>query len=163
MAQLDKKGRAFMGNFSVLSDWLAKSRKPITWLYCSAVLFPLIFSLAATVIISARHSGPAAHSGWQGFFTSFYLVLMIMLAAVPRSVLPAVLLWLVIIRFKPVWDANPVTRYLGLIAILAAALFSHAKVYDRPFNFIWLGVAALAVILPRLALPSLRPGLRGSG
>ncbi|MEO7780036.1 MAG: hypothetical protein ABIY63_21100 [Fibrobacteria bacterium] len=151
-----------MSKISAISEWMAKTRKPITWIYCSAVLFPLIFSVVATVILTVRHSGPASHSGWHGFFTSFYLVLMIMLAAVPRSVLPAVLLWLVIIRFKPVWDANPVSRYLGLIAILAAALFSHAKVYDRPFNFIWLGVAALAVILPRLALPSLRPGLRGS-
>lgn len=151
-----------MGKLSALSEWLAKSRKPITWIYCSAVLFPLAFSLVATIVITARHSGPATGSAWQGFFTSFYLVLMIMLAAVPRSVLPAVLLWLVLIRFKPDWDANPVTRYLGLLAILAAALFSHAKVYDRPFNFIWLGVAALAIILPRLALPSLRQGLRGS-
>jgi hypothetical protein len=151
-----------MSKLSALSDWMARTRKPITWIYCSAVLFPLAFSLVATLVITARQHGTGSGAALPGFFTSFYLVLMILLAAVPRSVLPAVLLWLVLIRFKPAWDANLLTRYLGLVAILAVALFSHAKVYDRPFNFIWLGVAVLAVILPRLALPSLRPGLRGS-
>ncbi len=147
-----------MSKFSAFSEWLARSRRPITWIYCSAVLFPLAFALVAAVIMTARRHADSG-TAFNGGFASFYLILMILLAAVPRSVLPAVLIWLVLIRFRPALDANPWNRYPGLVAILAAALYLHAKVYDRPFNFIWLGIAALAVILPRLALPSLRNGL----
>lgn len=147
-----------MGKIAAISGWFDKSRKPITWIYCSAILFPLAFALVAALVMTARNHGGGA--SMPGFFQSFYLILMVLLAAVPRSVLPAVLIWLVLIRFRPALDASPLTRYPGLLVILAAALFSHAKVYDRPFNFIWLSIAALAVMLPRLALPSLRNGLR---
>ncbi|MDB5051552.1 MAG: hypothetical protein JWO30_4623 [Fibrobacteres bacterium] len=146
------------GMFATLSDWLARTRKPVTWIYCSAVLFPLAFALVATLVTTARTTH-ASGSVFSGIVTSFYLILMVMLATVPRSVLPALLIWLLIARFRPGLDDNWITRYLGLVALLAIALYSHAKVYDRPFNFIWLSIATLAVVLPRLALPSLRDGL----
>ena len=143
------------GKTSAFADWLGRTRKPITWIYCSAVLFPLAFALVAALVMTVR--GHTAAVG--GFFASFYLVLMVLLASVPRSVLPALLVWLSISRFRPRLDENKTVRYLGLAVLIAIALFSHSKVYDRPFNFIWMAIAVLAVALPRVALPSLRDGL----
>jgi hypothetical protein len=143
-----------------VAGWLARSRKIFTWIYCSAILFPLAFSLVAAVFITVKGLSNGAGNTLNGFFASFYLVLMILLAAVPRSVLPALLFWLLFAKFRPDLDANKISRYIGLFLLVAVALFSHSKAFDTPFNYVWLWIAYLAVILPRLALPSLRGGLK---
>ncbi|GEM_PF-3850714 len=143
-----------------MRGWMNAIRKPVTWIYCSAILFPLAFALVASVVIVLRNHAHAAGNLVNGYFAAFYLTLMAMLATVPRSILPALLVWLLIAGFRPVYDENKTTRYLGLGLLVGIALFAHSKVYDRPFNFLWLAIAYLAVVLPRLAIPSLRNGLR---
>ncbi|MDQ3001916.1 MAG: hypothetical protein M3Y08_11735 [Fibrobacterota bacterium] len=143
-----------------VAEWLARSRKIFTWIYCSAILFPLAFSLVATVVITVKGISHGSGPAWNGFFASFYLVLMIMLAAVPRSVLPALLFWLLFAKLWPDLDNNKISRYVGLFLLVGVALFSHSKAFETSFNYVWLWIAYLAVILPRLALPSLRGGLK---
>ncbi|MDB5106430.1 MAG: hypothetical protein JWP91_4119 [Fibrobacteres bacterium] len=143
-----------------IAGFLARTRKPVTWIYCSAILFPLAFAFVAAIIMTLRNQAHGGGNLANGLFASFYLVLMSLLAAMPRSVLPAMLVWLLISGIRPVYDENKATRYLGLLVLIGIAVFSHSKVYDRPFNYLWLSVAYLAVILPRLALPSLRDGLK---
>ena len=142
-----------------VAGWLARSRKIFTWIYCSAILFPLAFSLIAAVVITVKGISQGAGPALKGFIASFYLVLMILLAAVPRSVLPALLFWMIFAKLRPDLDANKISRYVGLFLLVGVALFSHSKAFDTPFNFVWLWIAYLTVILPRLALPSLRGGL----
>jgi hypothetical protein len=134
-------------------------RKPLTWVYCSAILFPLGFAMLAAFFMTFRNRTQINGSLVQGAFSSFYLVLMAMLASVPRSILPALMIWILIAKYRPLYDENKITRYLGLAVLLAAALFAHSRIYDRPFNFLWLSIAFLAVALPRMAFPSLRNGL----
>lgn len=137
---------------------LQRTRPSITWVYCSAILFPFVFAFVAAVVLTARHAGtdPLVHR----FFTIFYLALMITLASVPRSILPILLLWLVLIRFRPTFDANKVVRYLGFLLMMMVAVYTHSKAYGREFNWQWLAIGWLSLSLPRLALPSLRGGLR---
>jgi hypothetical protein len=143
-----------------ISGGFDRIRKPLTWVYCSAILFPLGFAVIAAFFMTLRNRAHEAGSLVQGAFTSFYLVLMAMLASVPRSILPALMIWILIAKYRPLYDENKITRYLGLAVLLAAALFAHSRIYDRPFNFLWLSIAFLAVALPRLAFPSLRSGLK---
>ncbi len=143
-----------------ISGGFDRIRKPLTWVYCSAILFPLGFAVLAAFFMTFRNRDHIDGSIVQGAFASFYLVLMAMLASVPRSILPALLIWILIARFRPLYDENKITRYLGLAVLLAAALFAHSRIYDRPFNFLWLTIAFMAVVLPRLAFPSLRRGLK---
>jgi hypothetical protein len=147
------------GAFAAFSEWMGKIRKPVNWIYCSAVLFPLAFALVASVILTLRGHAQLSGHVWNGFFAYFYTILMVMLASALITVLPTLLIWLFIIRFKPSLDENKVTRYLGLLALLVIALFSHSQANERPFSLTWLAIVALSVILPRLALPSLRNGL----
>jgi hypothetical protein len=141
-----------------VSEWLRASRRSITWLYCSAILCPLVFAFVAAVVLTARHAGtdPLAHR----FFTIFYLALMITLASVPRSILPILLLWMVLIRFRPSFDANKVVRYLGFLLLMMVTVYTHSKAYGREFNWQWLAIGWLSLSLPRIALHSLRGGLR---
>lgn len=141
-----------------VGGWLRRSRPSITWLYCSAILFPLVFAFVAAVVLTARNAGtdPIAHR----FFTIFYLALMITLASVPRSILPILLLWLLLIRFRPSFDALKAVRYLGFLVMMMVAVYTHSKAYGREFNWQWLAIGWLSLSLPRLALPSLRSGLR---
>lgn len=143
-----------------ISGGFDRIRKPLTWVYCSAILFPLGFAVVAAFFMTIRNRAHVDGSLVQGAFASFYLVLMAMLASVPRSILPALLIWILIANYRPLYDENKITRYLGLAALLIAALFAHARIYDRPFNFLWLSIAFMAVALPRLAFPSLRHGLK---
>ncbi|HKP94861.1 MAG TPA: hypothetical protein VJ385_03790 [Fibrobacteria bacterium] len=148
------------GKTGTIADWLDRTRKPINWIYCSAVLFPLAFAIVASLITTARNHTQVSGSLLDGLFASFFVILMAVLSSVLLTVLPTLLIWLIVIQVKPDLDENKLTRYLGLVALLAIALFSHSRVNDRPFNPAWLGIATLAVVLPRLALPSLRDGLR---
>jgi ABC-type phosphate transport system permease subunit len=143
-----------------ISGGFDRIRKPLTWIYCSAILFPLGFAVVAAFFTTFRNRAHIDGSIVQGAFTSFYLVLMAMLASVPRSILPALMIWILIAKYRPLYDENKVIRYLGLAVLLAAALFAHSRIYDRPFNFLWLTIAFMAVVLPRLAFPSLRSGLK---
>jgi hypothetical protein len=147
------------GFIEKLNAGMARIRKPVTWIYCSGILFPLAFAVVAAIIMTLRNHHGQSGSLADGFFAAFYLILMGMLASVPRSILPALLIWLLVARFRPVYDENKVTRYVGLASLLAVALFAHSKIYDRPFNPIWFAIAFIAVALPRLALPSLRDTL----
>lgn len=149
-------GNTIVANLSVGFD---RIRKPLTWVYCSAILFPLGFAVLAAFFMTFRNRANIEGSLVQGDFASFYLVLMAMLASVPRSILPALMIWILIARYRPLYDENKITRYVGLALLLAVALFAHSRIYDRPFNFLWLSVAFLAVSLPRMAFPSLRNGL----
>jgi hypothetical protein len=89
----------------------------------------------------------------------FYLALMVTLAAVPRSILPILLVWLTVARFKPAWDDNRMVRYAGLFLLMAVTVSIHAWVYGHGFNVPWLISGWLSVALPRLAFPMLREGL----
>ncbi len=140
-----------------LTDWLRDTRRPVTWIYCSAILFPMGFALVAAIILTFRT--PGGESLPHHFFALFYLSLMITLASVPRSVLPILLLWLLFVRFRPAFDSNRATRYLGLLLLMLVAVFAHAKVYGQGVNFLWLAIGWLSLSLPRLALPLLRDGL----
>jgi hypothetical protein len=151
------------GFLATFSDWMARIRKPITWIYCSAILFPLAFAVVAALFLAVRHQSDASGAILNGMLASFYVILMSLLAAAPRSVMPALLIWLLIAGFRPALDENKATRYLGLFLLIGIALCSHSKVYAQPFNFIWLSIAYLALVLPRLALPSLRGGLKETG
>lgn len=144
---------------ATISGGLDRIRKPFIWIYCSAILFPLGFAVLAAFFMTFRNRSHIDGSLVQGAFSSFYLILMAMLASVPRSILPALMIWILIARFRPGYDENKVTRYLGLGLLLAAALFAHSRIYDRPFNFLWFSIAFLAVSIPRMAFPSLRNGL----
>lgn len=140
-----------------LSDWLRDTRRPVTWIYCSSILFPMAFALVAALFLTFRiHSdAPLLHR----FFAIFYLALMITLASVPRSILPILLIWLAFVRFRPSFDANRVTRYLGFLLLMIIAGYAQSKANDRGFNFQWLAIGWLSLSLPRLALPMLRDGL----
>lgn len=142
-----------------LSGGFDRIRRPLTWIYCSAILFPLGFAVLAAFFMTLRNRAEIEGSLVQGAFASFYLVLMAMLASVPRSILPVLLIWILIARSRPALDSGKISRYLGLAALLAVALFAHSKIYDRPFNHLWFSIAFLAVALPRMAFPSLRNGL----
>jgi hypothetical protein len=156
---MDKQPFGALAAVSTFSEWMRRIRKPINWIYCSAVLFPLAFALVASVILALRgHANTSGHL-WNGLFAYFYAILMVMLASAVLTVLPTLLIWLFIIRFRPSLDENKAARYLGLLALLSIALFSHSQVNARPFSLTWLAILALAVMLPRLALPSLRDGL----
>jgi hypothetical protein len=148
------------GFFSRFSGGLARIRKHILWIYCSAILFPLAFAGIAAVFLTVRNRAHLDLGFAKGMFAAFYLILMSLLASVPRSVLPALILWMLIAHFRPGYDREKPARYLGLAALLAAALFVHAKIYAQSFNFLWMTIAYMAVALPRLALPSLRDGLK---
>ena len=143
--------------WQTLTDWLRETRRPVTWIYCSSILFPMVFALLAAIILTFRASG--TESLIHRFFAIFYLSLMITLASVPQSTLPILLLWLLFARFRPAFDANQVTRYLGLLLLMLVAVFAHAKIYGQSFNFLWLAIGWLSLALPRLALPLLREGL----
>lgn len=140
------------------SEWLRAGRRNFTWIYCSSLLFPLAFALVAAAVLAARGApgGPVV----ERFFAIFYLALMVTLASIPRSVLPILLVWLVLIRFRPGIDANRTARYLGLLAMMLAAVYVQSKLMGRGFNWQWLAIGWLCLALPRLALPSLRGGLR---
>ena len=150
-------GNSIVANISGGFD---RIRKPLTWIYCSAILFPLGFAALAAFFMTFRNRAHIEGSLVQGAFASFYLVLMAMLASVPRSILPTLMIWILIAKYRPLYDENKITRYLGLALLLAVALFAHSRIYDRPFNFLWLSIAFLAVSLPRMAFPSLRNGLK---
>ena len=148
------------GVFEGFQGALERIRKPVTWIYCSGILFPLAFAIVAAIVTTARHQTHGQESLVNGFFAAFYLILMALLASVPRSILPALMIWLLIALYRPAYDAGKITRYLGLAALLAIALFAHSRIYGRPFNFLWFSIAYLALALPRVALPSLRNGLK---
>lgn len=141
-----------------LSEWLRAGRRNFTWIYCSSILFPLAFAFVAAAVLTARHG--SAEPLVERFFAIFYLALMITLASVPRSILPILLLWLILIRFRPSFDANKAVRYLGFLLMMLVAVYTHSKAYGREFNWQWLAIGWLSLALPRLALPSLRGGLR---
>lgn len=135
-------------------------KKPMVWIYCSAILLPLVFSLMAAVIRVARFGrGGDAASVLHEIAATFYMILMAIIASVPRLVLPALAIWLLTSRFRPDFDENKLIRYAGLLVLVAGAVFLHSMVYRVPFNLIWLAIAYLATILPRLAIPSLKNGL----
>ena len=148
------------GVFEGFQRALERIRKPVTWVYCSGILFPLAFAIVAAIVTTARHHTHGQGSLVNGFFAAFYLILMALLASVPRSILPALMIWLLIALYRPAYDAGKITRYLGLAVLLAIALFAHSRIYGRPFNFLWFSIAYLALALPRVALPSLRNGLK---
>jgi hypothetical protein len=118
----------------------------------------LVFALVAAVALTARNGGTGPLV--ERFFSIFYLALMITLASIPRSILPILLLWLVLIRFRPSFDANKTVRYLGFLLLMLATVYAQSKAYGRDFNWQWLAIGWLSLSLPRLALPSLRRGLR---
>lgn len=146
--------------FDRLGAWLKASRPTVTWIYCSAILFPMAFALAAALFLTFRHAGGAG-PGVQRFLALFYLALMVTLASVPRSILPILLAWLVIARFRPAWDARRPIRFAGLFALMALAVAAHSLAYGREFNVPWLFIGWLSLSLPRLAFPFLREGLGG--
>jgi hypothetical protein len=148
------------GLFEGFRSALERIRKPLIWIYCSGILFPLAFAIVAALVMTARHQARGDGFFLDGYFTTFYLILMALLASVPRSILPALMIWMLIAMYRPAFDANKIIRYLGLAILLVMALFFHSKIHARPFNFIWFSIAYLAVALPRLALPSLRNGLK---
>jgi hypothetical protein len=138
------------------ADWLKASRPTVTWIYCSAILFPMAFALVAALFLVFRHR---SGTGSMSFFGVFYLTLMITLASVPRSILPILLIWLAIARFRPAWDASLPVRFAGLFLLMLAAVSLHAVAYGREFNLPWLFIGWLSLVLPRLAFPMLREGL----
>ena len=143
-----------------ISNWLRATRRTFTWIYCSAILFPMAFAFVAAVILALRqHGGDAV---FHRFFAIFYLALMLTLASVPRSILPILFLWLVVARFRPEFDRNRAKRYLGLLFLMLVAVFAHSKIYGDSFNFLWLGIGWLSLALPRAALPMLRGSLNDS-
>lgn len=150
----DKAGGAF---FTRLGGWLKSSRPTVTWIYCSAILFPMAFALVAALILRYRHPGSA--EGSLSFFTLFYLALMVTLASVPRSIIPILLIWLAVARFKPAWDQHRGIRYVGLFLLMLLAVSAHALAYGNGFNVPWLFSGWLSVALPRMAFPILREGL----
>lgn len=153
----DNAGGTFFGR---LGAWLKASRPTVTWIYCSAILFPMAFALVAALVLAFRHAGGEG-PGAQRFFALFYFALMVTLASVPRSIAPILLIWLAVARFKPAWDARPAIRYGGLFLLMLLAVSAQAWAYGRGFNFIWLGIGWLSLALPRLAFPRLREGLGG--
>lgn len=138
------------------AEWLNVTRPTLTWIYCSAILFPMAFALVAATVLVLRHR---SGTGSMPFFGVFYLTLMVTLASVPRSILPILLIWLAIARFRPAWDARMPIRYAGLFLLMLAAVSLHAFAYGRAFNLPWLGIGWLSLALPRLAFPRLRGGL----
>jgi hypothetical protein len=139
-----------------LGGWLTANRPILTWIYCSAILFPMLFAMVATLFLTLRHrSGTASLS----FFDVFYLTLIVTLASVPRSILPILLIWLAVARFKPAWDARRPIRYGGLLLLMLAAVTIHSLIYGRDFNLPWLFMGWLSLALPRLAFRMLREGL----
>jgi len=138
-----------------LGGWLKSSRPTVTWIYCSAILFPMAFALVAALILRFRGAG----HGDLGFFTLFYLSLMVTLASVPRSIIPILLVWLAVARFKPDWDESRGIRYGGLFLLMFLAVSAHALAYRNGFNVPWLFSGWLSIALPRMAFPMLREGL----
>lgn len=149
----EKAGGIF---FDKLGAWLRASRPAITWIYASAILFPMAFALVAALVLIFRHQDGAVG---RGFFAVFYLALMVTLASVPRSILPILMIWLAIARFKPAWDAHRLARYGGLFVMMFLAVLAHTFAYGRDFNVPWLFIGWLCLALPRLAFPMLREGL----
>jgi hypothetical protein len=147
-----ERGGAFFGR---LGDWLKSSRPTVTWIYSSAILFPMAFALVAALFLTFRHGG----TGAKGFFPLFYLALMVTLASVPRSILPILVIWLAITRFKPAWDDRRAIRYGGLFLLMALAVSAQTLAYGHGFNVPWLFIGWLSLSLPRLAFPILREGL----
>ncbi|MBW8889598.1 MAG: hypothetical protein JF616_17720 [Fibrobacteres bacterium] len=150
----DKAGGGF---FVRLGGWLKSSRPTVTWIYCSAILFPMAFALVAALILRYRH--PESAQGSLGFFAVFYLSLMVTLASVPRSIIPILLIWLAVARFKPDWDERRWIRYVGLFLLMFLAVSAHALAYRNGFNVPWLISGWLSIALPRIAFPMLREGL----
>jgi hypothetical protein len=141
-----------------LGGWLTANRPTLTWIYCSAILFPMVFALVAALFLTIRdRSGTESLS----FFAVFSLTLLITLASVPRSILPILLIWLAVARFKPAWDARRPIRYAGLFLLMLAAIAIHSLIYSRGFNLPWLFMGWLSLALPRLAFRMLREGLGG--
>jgi len=151
----DKAGGSF---FERLGGWMKSSRPTVTWIYCSAILFPMAFALVAALILRYREAGQAPTSS-LGFFTLFYLSLMVTLASVPRSIIPILLIWLAVARFKPAWDERRWIRYGGLFLLMFLAVSAHALAYRNGFNVPWLFSGWLSIALPRMAFPMLREGL----
>lgn len=118
----------------------------------------MAFALVAALFLAFR-DGQASGSGGGRFFTLFYLTLAITLASVPRSILPILVIWLAIARFRPAWDDRKAIRYTGLLLLMAAAVALHSVAYGRGFNPAWLFSGWLSLALPRLAFPMLRNGL----
>jgi len=143
--------------FTRLGGWLKSSRPTVTWIYCSAILFPMAFALVAALILRYRQVEAGTVS--LNFFTLFYLSLMVTLASVPRSIIPILLVWLAVARFKPAWDDHRLIRYGGLFLLMLLAVSVHAWAYGNGFNVPWLFSGWLSVALPRMAFPMLREGL----
>jgi hypothetical protein len=146
--------------FGKLGGWLQSSRPTVTWIYSSAILFPMVFALVAALFLTFRN-GDATAPVPQRFFAVFYLALMVTLASVPRSILPILLIWLAVARFKPAWDGRRAVRYGGLFLLMLLAVSFHALAYGHGFNLPWLFIGWLSLALPRLAFPMLRDGLGG--
>lgn len=143
--------------FARLGGWLKSSRPTVTWIYCSAILFPMAFAFVAALILRYRQA--EAGGGSLSFFALFYLSLLTTLASVPRSIIPILLVWLAVARFKPAWDDNRWIRYGGLFLLMFLVVSAHALAYGKGFNVPWLFSGWLAVALPRMAFPMLREGL----
>lgn len=139
-------------------------KKPMMWIYCSGILLPLAFSVIAALIRVARYgrSGDASSFLHEAAAT-FYMILMVIIASVPRFVLPVLAIWLLAARIRPDFDENRFIRYAGLLLLVAGTVALHSLVYGVPFSPIWLAIAYLAAILPRLAIPSLKNGLHTAG
>lgn len=141
-----------------VGERLRAGRPILTWIYTSAILFPIVFAFVAAAILTLRGDGGGG-AGMERFFALFYLALMVTLASVPRSILPILLIWLALARFRPAWDAHRGFRYGGLFLLMLAAVLVHSLAYARAFNLPWLLLGWLSLSLPRLALPMLRGGL----
>jgi hypothetical protein len=140
-----------------MGGWLQSSRPTVTWIYCSAILFPMAFALVAAAVLRYRQAEAAQAS--MSFFALFYLALMVTLASVPRSIIPILVIWLAVARFRPEWDERRWIRYGGLFLLMFLAVSAHALAYGRGFNVPWLFSGWLSVALPRMAFPMLREGL----
>lgn len=141
-----------------LGGRLRAVRPTVTWIYCSAILFPMAFALVAAAVLTFRHPS-ASESVVRHFFALFYLSLMVILASVPRSIVPILVIWLALARFRPAWDANRAIRYLGLLALMGLAVFVNAAALHRGFSVLWVLIGWLCLALPRMAFPFLREGL----
>ena len=141
-----------------LGGRLRAIRPTVTWIYCSAILFPMAFALVAAAVLTVRHPG-ASESAVRHFFALFYLSLMVLLASVPRSIAPILVIWLALARLRPAWDERPAVRYPGLLVLMGLAVLINTAAQGRGFSLPWALIGWLSLSLPRLAFPSLRPGL----
>jgi hypothetical protein len=150
-------GRRAGSIFESLGGWFKSSRPIWTWIYSSAILFPLLFAFVAALVLVSRRTGES--DLLHRFFAFFYLILMVMLASVPRSILPALVVWLALARIRPAWDERRLIRYAGLFFLMALAVSAHALIYGKGLNLPWMLVGWLSLALPREAFPGLRGGL----